>query len=161
MDRRPVRPPFERGYEDALVAGVCSGLARHLGVSPIKVRILFAVLTIGSGAGILCYGAFWALVPRSAADGPIKPLDRVQLPALGAIAIGGLFLAHQIGISALDPGLWPVVVVGAGIALVWRQADETSRARWVGITEDRRARAFRLAGGIVLLAAGLGAFLAS
>jgi signal transduction histidine kinase/phage shock protein PspC (stress-responsive transcriptional regulator) len=161
MDQRPPRPPFERGYEDSLVAGVCSGLARHLGVSPTKVRVLFAILTIGSGAGILCYGAFWAVVPRAAGATPLKPLDRVQLPAIGAIAIGGLFLAHQVGISSLDPGLWPVVVVGAGIALVWREADETSRARWIGVTEDGRARMLRLAGGGVLLAAGLGAFLAS
>jgi signal transduction histidine kinase/phage shock protein PspC (stress-responsive transcriptional regulator) len=161
MEQRPPRPPFERGYEDALVAGVCAGLARHLGVSPTKVRVLFAILTIGSGAGILCYGAFWAVVPRAAGAAPSQPLDRVQLPAIAAIAIGGLFLAHQLGISSLDPGLWPVVVVGAGIALVWRQADETSRARWIGVTEDRRARVLRLAGGGALLAAGLGAFLAS
>ncbi|MCU1483633.1 MAG: putative signal transduction histidine kinase [Actinomycetia bacterium] len=161
MDRRPSRPPFERGGDDALVAGVCSGLARHLGVSPVKVRVLFGILTIGSGAGILCYGAFWAVVPRSADEGPAKPLDRVQLPAIGAIALGGLLLAHQLGISALDPGLWPVVVVGTGLAMVWRQADETSRARWMGATEDRRARLLRLTGGGVLLTAGLGAFLAS
>ena len=114
MDRRPVRPPFERGYEDALVAGVCSGLAPHLGVSPIKVRVLFAVLTIGSGAGVLCYGAFWAVVPRSTADGPVRRIDRVQLPAIGAIAVGGLFLAHQIGISALDRARQVVAFCGDG-----------------------------------------------
>jgi signal transduction histidine kinase len=162
MDRRPSRPPFERGGDDTLVAGVAAGLARHLGTTPFKVRLLFAVLTIGgNGAGILLYAAFWAFVPRVADDAPGKPLDRVQLPAMAALAIGGLLLAHQLGISSLDPGLWPVLVVGAGIALVWRQADESSRARWLGSSEDRRARTLRLTGGIVLLVAGLGAFLAS
>ncbi|MCU1380146.1 MAG: Phage shock protein (PspC) family protein [Acidimicrobiales bacterium] len=163
MDRRPTRPPFERGGDDALVAGVASGLARHLGISTIKVRILFAVLAIaGNGAGFLLYAAFWAVVPRSAEEeAPPKARDRSQLPALGALVIGGLLLAHQLGVSSVDPGLWPVLVVGAGIALVWRQADETSRARWLGGSEDHRARNLRLAGGVVLLVAGLAAFLAS
>jgi signal transduction histidine kinase/phage shock protein PspC (stress-responsive transcriptional regulator) len=161
MDPRPTRPPFERGGDDALVAGVASGLARHLGVSPFKIRILFCVLTIGSGAGILVYAGFWAVVPRAADAAPSKPVDRLQLPALGAIALGGLLLLDQLGISSVHSGLWPVLVVGAGVALVWRQADETSRARWMGATEDRRARLLRLTGGAALLAAGLGAFLAS
>jgi len=161
MDRRTERPPFRRGGDDALVAGVCSGLARHLGVTPLKVRIVFGVLTVGSGSGILLYAAFWAVTPRDAGDTPGRQLDRVQLPAIAAIAVGGLVLAHQIGLSSLDPGLWPVVVIGAGAAMVWRQADESSRARWVGATDDPRARTMRLVGGGVLLVAGIGAFLAS
>jgi signal transduction histidine kinase/phage shock protein PspC (stress-responsive transcriptional regulator) len=161
MDRRPERPPFRRGGADARLAGVCSGLARHLGVSPGKVRVVFAVLTVGSGAGVLLYAAFWAVTPRDADEAPARRFDGVQVPAVAAIAIGGLYLAHEIGLAAIDPGLWPVLVIGAGVAMVWRQADESSRARWLGATEDRRARVLRLVGGGVLLLAGLGAFLAS
>jgi signal transduction histidine kinase len=163
MDRRASRPPFERGGDDALVAGVASGLARHLGISPVKVRLLFAALTIGgNGAGLLMYAAFWAFVPRAADDpSPAKAHDRIQLPAIAALAVGGVLLAHQLGVSAIHPGWWPILVVGAGMALVWRQADEASRARWFGSSEHRGARQLRVGAGIVLLGTGLTGFLAS
>ena len=160
MDRRP-RPPYERGGDGSVVAGVAAGLARHLGVEAYKVRLAFAALTISGGAGVLLYAGFWVFVPRTADDGTPTARDRVQLPAIAAIALGGLVLLHTLGISPIGPGLWPVLVVGAGIALVWRQADETSRARWLGASEDRRGRGLRLVAGIVLLLGGLAAFLAS
>jgi signal transduction histidine kinase/phage shock protein PspC (stress-responsive transcriptional regulator) len=160
VDRRP-RPPFERGGDGTIVAGVASGLARHLGIEAFKVRLAFAALTVGGGSGILLYGAFWVFVPRAPGGRPPSERDRVQLPAIAAIALGGLVLFHTLGLSPVGPGLWPILVVGAGIALMWRQADETSRARWLGASEDRRARGFRIVGGVVLLVAGLAAFLAS
>jgi signal transduction histidine kinase/phage shock protein PspC (stress-responsive transcriptional regulator) len=159
VDQR-LRPPFERGGEDAVVAGVASGLARHLGIEAYKVRLALAALTIGGGAGVLLYAGFWVFVPRTA-ERPVRTRDRVQLPAIAAIAIGGLVLLHTLGVSPIGPGLWPALVVGAGLALVWRQADESSRARWLGDAEDRRTRGLRLAGGVLLLVAGLAAFLAS
>jgi signal transduction histidine kinase len=155
------RPPLRRTGDEAVVAGVASGLARHLGVQAIKVRLLFAALTIGGGTGIVLYAAFWAVVPRANDERATPIQNRVQLPAIGALVVGGLVLAHQLGLGSVDPGLWPVLVVGAGAALVWRQADETSRARWMGATDDRRTKALRLAGGSFLLLVGLTAFLAS
>jgi signal transduction histidine kinase len=155
------RSPLERGGDGALIAGVASGLGRHLGISPVKVRLGFAALTVGSGLGVLMYAAFWVLVPKAQeADAP-PAADRVQLPAIAGLAVGGLLLAHQLGLTPFDAGLWPVLVVGAGMALVWRQADESSRARWFGVAEDGRARWARLLGGGVLLLAGLVAILAS
>lgn len=144
-----------------MVAGVCAGLARHLGVEPILVRLGFAALTMVGGSGIVLYGVFWAVLPRSTRATGERRYDRVQVPAIAALALGGLLLAQQAGIVGVDPGLWPVLVVGAGVALVWREADETSRARWIGVSEDRRARRLRLAGGGLLLVAGLAGFLAS
>src|SRR5687767_12255914 len=57
------RPPFRRGGDGAVLAGVASGLARHLGVDAVRVRLVFAALTIFGGSGILLYGAYWAVVP--------------------------------------------------------------------------------------------------
>ena len=161
MDRSLARPPLARGGEGAVLAGVATGLARHLGLEPLHVRLAFVVLTIFGGSGVLLYAGLWAFVPRAAEPGTAERHDLIQLPAMAALALGGLLLAHQLGVTAIDPGLWPVLVVGAGVALVWRQADETSRARWLGASEDRRARRLRLLGGGVLLLAGLAGFLAS
>ena len=160
MEQRP-RPAFERGGDDAIVAGVASGLARHLGIEPVKVRLAFAVLTVFGGAGILLYAGFWAVVPRSAEVPRRLVRDRAQLPALAALVIGGLLLVQGLGWLPFGPGLWPVLVLGAGVAIVWWQADEASRARWFGLKEDRRGRGLRIAGGLVLLLAGMVGFLAS
>jgi signal transduction histidine kinase/phage shock protein PspC (stress-responsive transcriptional regulator) len=157
----PPRPPLERGGDGALVAGVASGLARHLRVEPVKVRLAFVVLTAVSGAGILLYAGFWAVIPRSVGAPRTRLTDRGQFPAMVALALGGLLLATEIGWSPLGSGLWPVLVLGAGVAVVWRQADEASWARWFGVQQHSRGRWLRVAGGIVLLVAGMIGFLAS
>ncbi|QTG80889.1 ATP-binding protein [Arthrobacter crystallopoietes] len=50
---------------DRIIAGVCSGLAAHLGLSVKVVRISMAVLTLASGAGLLLYAWLWLLVPTA------------------------------------------------------------------------------------------------
>ncbi len=54
-----------RSKFDSVVAGVCAGLARHLGWSAKRVRIIWALLTIFSVGlpGIITYLALWYLMP--------------------------------------------------------------------------------------------------
>lgn len=48
---------------------------------------------------------------------------------LGVLAVGLLMVVNAVlGTGAL---LWPFVIAGLGIALLWRQADEAQRDRWV------------------------------
>ncbi|MFS4491380.1 PspC domain-containing protein [Maribacter sp. 2308TA10-17] len=55
-----------RDTEMKYVAGVSSGLAHYVGVDPLWVRLLWVVLTIGSGGGfILLYGLLWILIPEA------------------------------------------------------------------------------------------------
>ncbi|MCZ9341754.1 histidine kinase, partial [Streptomyces sp. TRM76130] len=52
--------------------------------------------------------------------------------------------------------LWPAVLVGAGVALVWRQADNARRARWVEAGRRRRTvRLLRAVVGVLLVTAGV------
>ena len=48
---RRVRPALRRDRENGIIAGVCAGTARTLGVDPIVVRVLIAILTIVPGIG--------------------------------------------------------------------------------------------------------------
>ncbi|MDQ4501801.1 PspC domain-containing protein [Sinomonas sp. ASV322] len=59
------RPPLVRS-EDRLVAGVCSGLARHLGLRTDVVRWAMVFATLLGGAGIVFYGWLWIMVPTAA-----------------------------------------------------------------------------------------------
>jgi phage shock protein PspC (stress-responsive transcriptional regulator) len=53
-----------RSTTDKKIAGVAGGLARHLDVDPVLIRVGFAVSILFSGAGLLAYLVMLALVPR-------------------------------------------------------------------------------------------------
>ena len=57
--------PLTRTRSDKMIAGVCGGLARYLGWSSDRVRVVYVLLTLLSAAfpGILCYLALWYLLP--------------------------------------------------------------------------------------------------
>src|SRR5512141_2834507 len=58
------RPPLVRG-SDRVIAGVCSGLARHLGWPVRLVRIGMVVAALAGGAGVAFYAWLWIMVPTA------------------------------------------------------------------------------------------------
>jgi phage shock protein C len=67
---------FEPSRDDRIVAGVCGGLAATLGVDATLVRLVFALLALAGGAGILLY---LAVVPESVV--PSGSPWRLELPS--------------------------------------------------------------------------------
>ncbi|MHA7153911.1 PspC domain-containing protein [Arthrobacter sp. TMN-50] len=57
-----MRPALLRS-NDAMIAGVCAGLAAHLGITVRATRLAMAALALAGGAGIFLYGWLWVLVP--------------------------------------------------------------------------------------------------
>ncbi len=62
-----------RPREGRMVAGVCAGLGDYFGLDANLVRLIFAVVSIFGGAGVLVYLVAWLVVPeegerRSIAD---------------------------------------------------------------------------------------------
>ena len=53
-----------RSATDVKIAGVCGGLAERFNVDPTLMRVLFIVLAIFGGAGIVLYIAMWIIVPE-------------------------------------------------------------------------------------------------
>jgi phage shock protein C len=54
---------FRRSRSDRVLGGVCGGLARATGVESWVWRLMFAVLFIFAGAGLLVYLLLWIFVP--------------------------------------------------------------------------------------------------
>ncbi|HWS63131.1 MAG TPA: PspC domain-containing protein [Steroidobacteraceae bacterium] len=54
---------FRRSRGDRWIGGVCGGIARSTGMEAWVWRLLFAVLFIFAGAGILLYVLLWIFVP--------------------------------------------------------------------------------------------------
>jgi phage shock protein C len=55
---------LERKLSDRWLAGVCAGLADYSGIDVSLIRVIFAVLTLFGGVGLIAYVLAWALVPE-------------------------------------------------------------------------------------------------
>lgn len=64
---------MRRRSDDRVIAGVCSGLARTLGIDPIIVRVAVAAFTLAGGAGLFAYIIAWILIPE---DGGSSVMQR-------------------------------------------------------------------------------------
>jgi signal transduction histidine kinase len=161
---------------------VAAGVARHLGTDALKVRAAFLVLAVLGGFGLALYAGLWLILPtdthleqttpgleaatrqgrRTGRQGRLQ--DVGPLVAVGALALGLAVLAERlVGGSVL---FWPVLLGVVGLAVLWRQADEAQRERWVDssgrinlrravVGSGGKASYARLAAGVGLLLSAL------
>lgn len=55
---------LKRNVDDKILGGVCSGLARHLGIDAWIVRVGFIFMFLWAGIGPLIYLILWLLMPK-------------------------------------------------------------------------------------------------
>ncbi|RSM51222.1 ATP-binding protein [Actinoplanes sp. ATCC 53533] len=162
--RRLYRPRDHR-----VIAGVASGLARHLGIPVTAVRIALVVLLSFNGLGLLLYAVFWAVLPQQLSTGARTRRDLALLLPFGAIGLGVILLQGLLfgdnGVAGTAGWLIAVTAVGAGV--IWHQSDPTRRGQWADASpqapwlaavvaeSDRRSFLFRFIGGGVLVAVGV------
>ncbi|MDX6292360.1 MAG: hypothetical protein QOH50_1435 [Kribbellaceae bacterium] len=152
----PVRRAYRRA-EGRVVSGVAGGIADHLGISDTIVRLVFIAATVFGGSGVLIYAALWFLMPLATPTVPAAPglaaatriglrsdqlppstgprtrrgpQNKGQLTALVVVGCGVLLLLQVAGFGIAGKMFWPLVFAGTGLALIWRQADESQRAQW-------------------------------
>lgn len=53
-----------RNSSNKVIAGVCSGIARRLGMSPTVVRLAFVISCVLPGPQILLYLILWLVMPE-------------------------------------------------------------------------------------------------
>jgi signal transduction histidine kinase len=177
-----------RDTDQQVIGGVAAGLAAHLGLPVLWVRAGFVVAAALGGLGVAFYAGLWMVLPtdeRFAASAPglesatrrgSRP-GRVRRladagPAIALAALGfGVILTVEafVGQGAV---FWPLLIATVGIALLWRQADEVQRERWIDSTGriDPVRMIFgsgswqavaRVAAGLVLILVALGVFAVS
>lgn len=157
--RRPMR--LTRSSGDRVIAGVCGGVARWLGVEPLVVRIAFVVVGL-SGIGVVVYAVIWVAVPD---DGGTRGLDSVHgaIPlgkehsqralAILLLGAGGLLLLRETGVWLGDRFVWPIALAGVGLGLAWPASSGALR-RGLGVDEGRMAL-LRIGLGIAAVTSGL------
>jgi phage shock protein C len=52
-----------RSQSDRMVAGVCGGLAKYFNIDPTVIRLIFVVLALAGGPGLLLYIILWLITP--------------------------------------------------------------------------------------------------
>jgi len=57
-----------RDQAHKVLGGVCAGLGHYFGIDPVWPRLIFALLTLGYGGGLLIYIVLWIVLP-------IEPLE--------------------------------------------------------------------------------------
>ena len=57
---------LSRSSGKKMIAGVCGGLAEYLGWPPLRVRLIYVLVSILSAAfpGIIVYVVLWFLMPK-------------------------------------------------------------------------------------------------
>ena len=171
---------LRRSRTDRILGGVCGGLARATGLDPLVVRVAVVALTVAGGTGALLYVLAWLMLPEDGSDHSLARgavVDRGtnlgEVLAVGSIVLGVILLVRGTGMWFSDAFVWPLLLAGVGLAVIWRQAGDDDRASLLRVgdrlrrtdrTPDlrtRRASLARIALGVFLVVSGVGAFLAA
>src|SRR4051794_31673225 len=125
MSARPA-PALRRDPEHRVVAGVCAGNARHFGIDPLVVRVAFMAASFAGGLGFVAYGAAWLVMPAGEGGAARRrlagrPAVEVALGA-GLLVLSALLTFRALGVWFSDALVWPLVLVVAGGALLWRES---------------------------------------
>ena len=74
-----------RSRGNRIIGGVCAGLGEYLGVDPTAIRLIYIILALWFGSGILAYIIFLILVPEEPVDATFTPQQtNSKEPALDA-----------------------------------------------------------------------------
>lgn len=107
-----------------MLGGVCGGLARHLGVDPLLLRVAAAALALSGGVGVIAYIAAWVIIPEADADEPeVAPrrADRhTSALVVGAalVGLGALLLLRTFAPWFGEEAFWPLVVIAVGAVVI-------------------------------------------
>lgn len=149
-----------RLYRDArnkMIGGVCTGLADYFNIDPVLIRLVFVILTLHHGIGILAYIILWIVVPQridlAMAEGPVQesvpetPVEDLKtepnekkesgkgslIGGIVLIVIGLVFLLDNFIPSFGFDDFWPLLLVAIGGGMLWNSWPHTST------TEDEAA----------------------
>ncbi|TSC96281.1 MAG: putative stress-responsive transcriptional regulator [Candidatus Berkelbacteria bacterium Licking1014_2] len=133
-----------RSRTNRVVAGVCGGLGKFLDIDPVIIRILFVILTLWGGAGILLYIICVVLIPlesngkedngtksdlgdkiesavkeiKDSAKEKRNHLKSQQIVGLILIALGIIFIVENFW-PWFEVGLyWPIIPIAIGLAII-------------------------------------------
>lgn len=127
-----------RSNTDKVIGGVSGGLADYLNIDVVIIRIIFVLLALFGGGGVLIYIVLWIAIPAQPYNfAKIKDHSEAEVisdvtdanvkntqsnTALGAgiilIIVGLLFLADRLMPFYNLIDFWPVILIAAGVVII-------------------------------------------
>jgi len=135
-----------RSESNRVLAGVAGGLGEYFGIDPTLIRLLFVLLTVFGGGGVLIYIILWILIPcescidkdseetikqnaeelkekaRDFAEG-FKGMSAENHPrnwfGFVIIVLGLLFLFDSLGFLRFH-SFWPLLLIAFGFFLLFK-----------------------------------------
>ena len=90
-----------RSKKDRVIGGVCGGFAHYFEVDPVVVRIVWLLMTVLGGSGILLYIVSLIIIPEAEQeDDRGADTSRDLRPVIGAvlIVVGSILLMDNLGV---------------------------------------------------------------
>ena len=140
---------LKRSSINKVIGGVCGGLGDYFDVDPVFVRILFVLLAVSTGIGIIAYFVAWIIMPKDeetvetvSANGNSKQVKSEKkeytswnryLPGLVLIGIGLILLAKDNLFWFNWEEFWPLALIIIGVVLIFKRKPEKHKAEEVSI----------------------------
>ena len=119
-----------RSRDDRVIAGVCGGLGRYLGIDPVLLRLGAVFLAIAGGTGVLAYLIAWLIIPEESPaesdhrdHSPVTP--RPASSGKGRMVAGIVLIVFGVGmlvewvVPSIQHLFWPTLIIIGGVALVF------------------------------------------
>lgn len=139
------RRHLTRSSAHRVLGGVCGGVAERFDMDPVVVRVVFAVVALLWGLGILIYLAMWVIVPSDGLAPPAEPAAsgrlgwwlRVALPLAVVIAAAIVALAlvgrSGLGVARGLGAFWLVCMVLLAVVALLTPARRLTLRRLVAL----------------------------
>lgn len=122
-------PRLTRSRDDRVIAGVCGGLGRYLGVDPVLIRVATVIFVLLAGTGLLAYLIAWIVIPeeepatRSTAATTAAPSgERTGAMVFGVVlvGVGTLLLLDRVVPFLSWRYVGPLVLIAIGVLVVMK-----------------------------------------
>ena len=128
---------LQRNTRNKVIGGVCSGLADYFGIDTALIRVLFVVILLCGGMGLLIYCILWIAMPANRDDQPQRFANQTDetpkstrgslIAGLTLIVLGLLFLLGNLIPKFNWETYWPVLLIALGLLLIVPLSNKTKQ----------------------------------
>lgn len=122
-----------RSNKDAMLGGVCGGIAEYFTIDPVIIRLLFGAAAVLGGSGILLYFICWVLIPekpRGQMDEEYEYENRRSVTmsddkvkmiiGFSFIGLGVIFFMNRIFPWFSFDFFWPAILIVIGALILMK-----------------------------------------